>query len=106
MKSTMKNHRSQSTINIDQNSSNNFIDEKQRSINQTSKREFHNNDSIPKSEEENLISPRFPDISSDEKSSAQKMQYKSRQKKAFSFKGNNSRGNEKENVEEEGYNQN
>ena len=107
MKSTMKNHRSQSTINIDQNSSNNFIDEKQRSINQTSKREFHNNDSIPKSEEENLISPRFPDISSDEKSSAQKMQYKSRQKKAFSFKGNNSRGNEKENVEEEEcYNQN
>lgn len=106
MKSTTKNHRSQSTINVDQSSSNNFIDDRQRSINQNSKNDFHNNDSLTKSEEENLISPRFQDISSDEKSMPQKLQSKSRQKKAFSFKGNNSGGNEKENAEEECYKQN
>lgn len=93
MKSTMRNYKSPSIGNVDQYSKE-INDEKLQSHNSAID---HQQSNIINQIEETMISPRFPEISSEDKESNNRnTKLKSKQKQTFSFKGNNSQPSEKE----------
>ena len=96
MKSTMRNYKSPSIGNMDQYSKD-INDDKLQSHNSVIDNQGQSN--IINQVEETMISPRFPEISSEDKereNSNRNTKLKSKQKQTFSFKGNNSQPNEKE----------
>lgn len=96
MKSTMRNYKSPSIGNVDQYSKD-INDEKLQSHN--SAIDHQGQSDIINQVEETMISPRFPEVSSEDKEREnpnRNIKLKSKQKQTFSFKGNNSQPNEKE----------